>query len=298
MSIPVKKKRTVKPKVSTRIEDELQLIINEMEDVDLTEPISGSPFIRRGFVECIDDINYERLLITGKTYRVNELHGDGNKLYITCEDGDNRWVPDTQFKAIDYGPFKPQDQVQLNGWANVEVISGEMDNGLRNVHGSVESGDDQYAIVLWGRNHKFKIPNANLRLMKRHLQLGVNPFKPGDRVRAVKDSQNIHVGCLYIIQQSYDDYVHVIEDNDHRHYHTVFKKYDRLSKKEKIKALQHKSLTLQDYIRKFFNEHSYEALTPSKLYKYMKDSKVPKEFLNEEEIVQAVKLVNKSLFHW
>lgn len=302
MPMLARKKKVVKakPVVKTLIQEELSLFIDELPDIEVPEPVPGSPFIRRGFVECISDVGYETLLTLGRTYTVNELHLDGDKLQISCDDGDSHWITDKHFKAIDYGPFRIHDQVSCMGYEGVTSIKGSLEPALLDQHGIVTEGNDTHAIVQWGSNFKFSIPNENLRLKKRHLQLGKNPFQSGDRVRCIKQHHdNVIVECVYTIQDAYDDYVHIREDDQGRkYYHNIFVKYDRLSKKDRLKLKAQASLTLEDYVRKFYNEYSYDKLTPAKLIKHMRDSKVSKELLNEDEIMKVLKKINKTVFHW
>lgn len=295
-TVEPKKKRT-RTKKTTTIQDEFEILMNEVEDVNIEEASSGIPFIRRGFVECIDSLNHENDLIVNKVYRVQEIHEDNDKLYIQAEDGDHHWYPSRLFKAIDYGPFRKSDEVQLLGLAGVEAIKGQLLEDYVHHNTIVKEATDTHAIVEYGNGIKYKVPNANLRLQKRYTTLSTpNPFVEGDKVRAIKSDYRIYVGSLYTVIESQGDHIRLAEDPEgNRFYHIKFKKYEEPKKKKKEKKVV---LSLKDYVREFYNKHSYEKLTPSKLVKYMRESNVPKELFNEEEIVKCLKELNKTMFTW
>lgn len=293
-----KKKKVTKPKAPVKLtmQDEMRLIINELTDIEVPEPYIGSPFIRKGFVECIDNTGFEDLVIKDRVYTVNELHMDGNKLHISCSDGNHHWLSDKMFKAIDYGPFKQEDQVTCLGSEGAVLEDGKRaPENLIGMTGIVIEGNNSNCVVAFG-GAKITFPNENLRMRQRRTRPGKNPFKAGDRVKCVADGRNqgLNVGCLYTVLEAYDDNVRLVEDPDgDRYYHNMF------SKIEVKKKVQKKfKINIEDFVRKFYNKYSYEKLTPSKLIKHMKEENVPKEYLNEEEIIKALKHVSKSVFHW
>lgn len=298
MSFVKRKPRKVvqKRKVISTIEKELELLVDEMPDIATPEPVAGSPFQRRGFVECIKNPDeLEEDLTIGKCYRVEELASD-DSLYIMNDSGDTKRIDSSLFKAIDHGPFRKSDQVQLLGISDVVGINCEVNRDYIGSGGTVTEATETSAVVTFG-GRQYKCPNTVIKLTKRQNILGKNPFKKGDRVRCIKDGRGgvAHVGCIYTIATVDGDWIYLNEDRDDRYLYNRFVKYDKISKAE-LKAKQKKAkILVTDQIRMFINKHSYEKWTATKLIKMMKDEKVP----NADMITSKdVENVLEGMFRW
>lgn len=295
MKATSKKKVKKQPNLPMTIEEEVKLLEEELPDILLPEPIPGSPFIRKGFAECIDDKGYINSLVVGKTYKVNELHMDGDKIQVYGEDDEYHWVECKLFKAIDYGPFKENDVVMCHGFEGVEPKPTEDLKGLLHQNATVKSATDTHATVMWGARSIFKIPNENLRLMSRKFSVGKNPFHKGDWVKCIRKNRGMNIGWKYKLEDSQGDYVYIATPDGmvDKYYHTLF-----IAVKPKERKVKVKKSNLEDYVRKFYNQYSYEKLTPAKLIKYIKDAGAPKDIFDDEQVLQVIKKVTKTLFKW
>lgn len=271
-------------------------------DKELPEPVVGSQFQRRGFVECISNDGFEDKLTIGVIYRIEELGEDEATLLINGDNGNAKYYPGIMFKSIDHGPFKVQDEVEILGiigatfkkapsGATVDNLAGYMHAGVAIME---VSGDK--ALVKIGSSYEVWFPNENLKFRKRHIMLARNPFKPGDKVRCIKPYARINVGEMYTINHAADDSVILLEDTDHRYRHTYFVKYEKLSRKEIFRKKLESRMTLSDKVRTYINKTSSmdTKLTPVKLRNAMINDNV----IDDKVALVEINKIYKQIFSW
>ena len=288
VAIKKRKKVTRKPNITkaiTVLDPEVEL--ERLPDLPIPEATDGSPFSRKGYAECINNIGYEDVLMQGKAYKVEEVNH--NELLILNEEGDAREYSMELFKSIDHGPFREKDYALALGFNDdCKVIKGSYSEGYMDSYGVVIEANDNYAIVQWGSNTQIKFPNINLKLYKRSKMLPPNPFKKGETVKCIKYAEGISLGFLYQVELSEDDFVYM---HDHKYYHNHFVSHKKEPKKEKVKKTK-----VEDKIRYVMNKHSYEKLTPFKVISYLK-----KEYESEKDFCIDEKEINKVvnfMFRW
>jgi hypothetical protein len=282
-----------KPKVIDSIQNELKMLFTEdIPDIALKEPVKGSEFIRKGFVECIDNKGIEHLLNKHKIYVLNEIHVSQTKLEVCCEDGKMHFLDTKFFKGIDYGPFIEGDSVSCAGFADSEQLEGKIINPAELIHlnGIVKSGDETHAVVSWS-SYVFKIPNQQLRLRQRYPKLPDNPFKENDVVRCIIGYKSeIFPNWKYTVVAKDRERVLIKERSDRWYPHTHF----ILDNKSKTKQIR-QNRDLKQSIREYLNLHSNEIVSPHDLIEYLKTLK---HDVDVNVVINEIRDFARTSFHW
>lgn len=264
----------------------------DIKDMEVLEPVEGSPFQRKGMAECITD-EYDTLT-KSKLYKIEELSEDGDEFQIMDDRGINfKWYPQKAFRAIDHGPFKPDDIVRIDDvtgimTTNNQQLSHDYDAHQWNV---IKQKDDQIQVTYGGLT--VWVPCIQAKMVKRHRFYDSNPFKKGDRVKVVKElsRHKMYAGDIVTVQSVRDDRITLEEYSpDQMFYHVNFVKYVTKAKRFKNKK---KKITLTDIIRKTVNDNCYKKLTPYDVLKILKE-KMPSEDISINDVNKQM----KEMFRW
>lgn len=276
----------IRPPLSEEIADQIEEF---NEDIEAPEPISGSPFQRRGMVECIlDDVEN---LTQHRLYRIEELGEDDNTFLIQDDTRENNFYPSSLFRPIDHGPFRVKDIVRILDVQGVRcgdtLISTDY---VSNTYMVVEVTDTTVTVQL-NSSRTAVFNNSQVNMHKRNVFLPPNPFKRGDQVKVVKTkSYNVSLGDIYTIRDTDGDYVVIVENPLRNYPHTLFVKHVRKEKKKRPAP----KLSLREQIRHIINTNCYEKVDDNMILTCLKNNKDNREDL----CLQDVKKYTKEMFSW
>jgi hypothetical protein len=263
----------------------------DVKDMDVPEPVEGSPFQRKGMAECITD-EYDTLT-KYKLYRIEEFNEDGDEFQIMDDRGIMRLYDGKLFRAIDHGPFRPEDVVRTDDVTGIIVNGVQLSTDYAGHNWTVLKQKDNLVqiqsggMVVW-------VLCTQVKMVKRQRFYDSNPFKKGDRVKVIKsiDSYRIYSGDVYTVSIVRDDRIALEElgPDAPMQYHVNFTKYTTKVKTFKKKK---KVITLTDLIRKTVNDNCYKKLSPYDVLKILKE-KMPTEDISINEVNKQM----KEMFRW
>jgi len=275
----------------------------EMFDMEIPEVSMGSPFIRRGFVECLNnEVENGVHLTVGFVYRIEDVGQDG--LFVNDDRGNMSIYPTDSFRSIDHGPFKVGDSVSIISAARAKIDKNTYNSDVNineYVGGEyrIDKATATHATLIL-RNNSLIVtyPNESLKFKKRTQMLPPNPFKAGDKVRCIKDyKDHLNEGEMYAVRHIEDDFIYLKEMPDDRFRHNLFVKWDKQSKKQLFIKRLRSQMKLTDQVRFYINrkdiiknkQHPVVALRKAMLSDKIIDEKVT---------LKEVKQIYDTMFHW
>lgn len=285
------KKRVVRKTRRSSLQKEIDILLSQTPDIELPEPESGSPFQRRGYVECISNKGHESQIEVGKAYRIQELGLDessyGNSFSLSgCEE--ELYFDSSLFKSINNGPFLVDDNVNIQGFSDVQDLTGNgfPDGLIDSDNGVVISATGTHAVVSFGTSYRYLSPNENLVLMKRYNKQN-SKFKSGDQVVCIKHNDYITYGKMFKVESIRDTDI-ALQGHNRMYPSKWFK-----STKLKPKAI--KSISMEDHIRNYINARSYEKVTASMISKSMLEDNITGA---DSITLSDIRKVMKTTFKW
>jgi hypothetical protein len=266
----------------------------DIKDMEVQEPVEGSPFQRKGMAECITD-EYDSLT-KYKLYKIEELSEDGDEFQLMDDKGGTfKWYSQKLFRAIDHGPFRPDDTVRIDDVTGIIVNGTQLSHDYDGNQWTVikQKGENVELQYCGSSSMETTVPCVQAKMVKRYRFYDSNPFHKGDRVKVVKDlfKHEIYTGDVYTVSGVRDDRISLEERSpDQMFYHVNFAKH--VMKVKSFKKKKNK-ITMTDLIRKTVNDNCYKKLSPYDVLKILKD-KMP----NEDITINEVNKQMKEMFRW
>jgi hypothetical protein len=275
------------------------ILDREIPDLAIPDPIQTTGFMRREHVECISNKDVEDDLTVGIVYHVVEPTDDEGVM-IQNDNGDTKAYYNWHFKSVEHGPFKLNDEVQLLGFDDVEIVDKPRDShyNIPDYVGSkfiVVASNETESVVRLKPGVIWKAPNRNLKYQKRYNMLKSNPFTKGDTVKCTKTGgADVIVGCLYTVHAVDNDLVYLTETRDqgNRYRYNLFVKWDKPSRiQARVKKYKTK-MKLADHVRYYLNKNRGLRLT--EIRKEMLIDKI----IGDDVTLQDLKKICDTMFTW
>lgn len=276
----------------------------EMFDMEIPEVSSGSPFIRRGFVECLsNEVSNGAELTVGFVYRIEDVGQDG--LFVNDDRGNITLYSPDIFRSIDHGPFKVGDIVSILSAARAKIVKNTYNPDVtisEYVGGEYRVSDvtgTHATLVLRTGSLQVSYPNESLKFKKRTQMLPPNPFKIGDKVRCIKDyKDHLNEGEMYAVRHIEDDFIYLKEMPDDRFRHNLFVKWDKPSKKQLFVKRLRSQMKLHDQVRFYLNRKSDLLKDKQHPVAVLRRAMLSDKVINENVTLKEVKQIYDKMFHW
>jgi hypothetical protein len=275
--------------------------VDDIQDLEIPNVLEGSNFMRRTYIECISNVNHEEEFTVGCIYKIEEVEPN-DMLSVMNDNGNYSEVPTTMFRSITHGPFMVLDDVVFNssvGATNISTTEGQdplsyRPNDYVGATYRVVKAYEHVSHIQLKAGWIISVPNSNLMFKKRNAKSNNNPFKVGDKVKCFRENSRLSFGVMYTVSHVENDYVYISERDGDRFKYSIFKLYDKPSKKQlKIKKFKAR-MQLADHVRYYLNRKFDTKPTVVVLRNHMIKDKI----IGEDITVKDIKAIYDTMFGW